>query len=165
MTEMQKQFKKIISDIEENLKNKEDIEYVKNQIYNMYNIFLDEFDKLEARSTEKMESILIRYKVLEDRMSEIENSIDKIENDIYINESQYYDFDITCPYCDTEFSVDCSDGMKDTVVCPECNHTIELEWHDHEHDGGCGSHGCHECGEDCNHSSEDVADNDDDDDM
>ena len=65
---MQKQFKKIISDIEQNLHNKEDIEYVKNQIYNMYHIFLDEFDKLEAKSTERMDSILIRYKVLEDRM-------------------------------------------------------------------------------------------------
>ena len=152
MTEMQKQFKKIISDIEENLKNKEDVEYVKNQIYNLYNSFLNEFDELETKSTEKIESILVRYKVLEDRMSEIENSIDKIERDIYINESQEYDFNITCPYCDTEFSVDCSDGPKDTVVCPECNHTIELEWNDHEHEGGHCSHGCHECEEDCNHN-------------
>ena len=35
MSDLQKSLKKIISDIEHNLKNKEDLEYVKTQIYNM----------------------------------------------------------------------------------------------------------------------------------
>ncbi len=161
MSDFQKKIKKIVSDIEKNLKNKEDLEYVKNQIYNMYGLFMDELDELEARSTSKMESILIRYKALEDRMSDIENSIDKIENDIYIKENEEYDFDITCPYCDTEFSVDCSNGLQDRVVCPECNNTIELDWNDHEHDG-C-SHGCNECEEGCNHDSYEEQQNEEDD--
>ena len=155
MSDLQKKFKKIIADIEQNLKNKEDIEYVKTQIYTIYNIFLDEFEKLEAKSTEKMESILIRYKVLEDRMSDIEDSIDKIESDIYINQNEEYDFDITCPYCDAEFSVDYSEELGDTVICPECNQTIELDWNDHNN--GC-SHGCHDCGEDCRDNQNETDD-------
>ena len=158
MSDLQKKFKKVISDIEQNLKNKEDLEYVKTQIYNIYNIFLDEFDRLEENSTKKIDNIVARYKILEDRMNEIEDSISKIESDIYINENEEYSFDITCPYCDTEFSVDCSEELQKNVICPECNETIELDWND-EHDE-C-SHDCHECGGECDHNH-DEKDNEDD---
>lgn len=151
MSDLQKKLKKIISDIEQNLSNKEDLEYVKTQIYNIYTIFLDEFEELESKCNEKVENILIKCKVLDDRMSEIEDTIDKIENDIYIKENEEYDFDITCPYCDTEFSIDLSNGISDSVVCPECNNTIELDWNEHE--DGC-SHGCHDCGGHCDHHHE-----------
>lgn len=158
MSDLQEKLNKVISDIEKNLKNKEDFEYVKTQIYNIYTIFLDEFDELESKCNEKMENILIKCKVLDDRMNEIEDSIEKIESDIYIKENEEYDFDITCPYCDTEFSIDFSEGPKNSVICPECNNTIELDWNDgHE---GC-SHECHGCGGECGHEH----DEDDEDDM
>lgn len=159
MSDLQKKIKKIISDIEENIQNKDDLEYIKNQICNIYNIFMDELDTLEDKSTKKMESLLIRYKVLEDRMSDIEKSIDKIETDIYINDDDNndYTFDITCPYCDTEFSVDYSDELKRSVICPECNNTIELDWNDNE---GC-SHGCCGCNEDCSEKQKDEDKEDD----
>ena len=115
MSDLQNKLDKVISDIEKRLTNKEDFEYVKTQIYNIYTIFLDEFDKLEAKCNEKMEDIAVRCKVLDDRMSEIEDSIDKIESDIYIKENEEFDFDVTCPYCDTEFSVDFSEGPKEIV--------------------------------------------------
>lgn len=159
MSDLQKKLKKVISDIEKNLKNKEDLEYVKTQIYNIYTIFLDEFEELESKCNEKVENILIKCKVLDDRMSEIEDSIDKIESDIYINENEEYDFDITCPYCDTEFSIDFSNGPQNVVICPECNNTIELDWN--EHDDDC-SHGCHDCGGGCNHHHNEDEENDDD---
>lgn len=157
MSDLQKKLKKIISEIEGNLKNKEDLEYVKTQIYNIYTIFLDEFEKLESKCDEKVESILIRCKVLDDRMSEIEDSIDKIESDIYITVNEEYDFDITCPYCDTEFSIDFSNGPQSVVKCPECDNTIELDWN--EHDDDC-SGDCQGCNGGCDHHHEE--DNDDD---
>ena len=46
MSDLQNKLDKVISDIEKRLTNKEDFEYVKTQIYNIYTIFLDEFDKL-----------------------------------------------------------------------------------------------------------------------
>ena len=106
MSDLQKSVSKIISEVEKNLKNKEDIEYVKKQIYNIYNIFIEEFEKLEEKTNDRMESLLIRYKTIEDRMSEIEDAVDKIESDIYIKENEDYEFDITCPYCESEFAVD-----------------------------------------------------------
>lgn len=156
MSDLQKNLKKVISDIEQNLKNKEDIEYVITQIYNIYNMFLDEFDKIEEKTSKRMDSILSRYKILEERMNEIEDSIDKIQSDIYINENEEFTFDIVCPYCDTEFSVDCSDELQKNVKCPECNKTIELDWNEEEHDS-C-SHDCHECGGHCNHEEDNEDD-------
>ena len=84
MSDLQKKLNKIVSDIEKNLKNKEDFEYVKTQIYNIYTVFLDEFDEIEAKYSEKMENIVLKCKVLDDRMNEIESSIEKIESDIYV---------------------------------------------------------------------------------
>jgi chaperonin cofactor prefoldin len=161
MSDLQNKLDKVISDIEKRLTNKEDFEYVKTQIYNIYTIFLDEFDKLEAKCNEKMEDIAVRCKVLDDRMSEIEESIQKIESDIYIKENEEFDFDVICPYCDAEFSVDFSEGPKDSIVCPECENTIELDWNDeHDHEG-CSGH-CHDCGDDCCGHDHDEEDEDDD---
>ena len=159
MSDLQKKLNKVMSEIEKNLKNKEDLEYVKTQIYNIYTIFLDEFDKLESKCNEKMEDIAVRCKVLDDRMSEIEDSIQKIESDIYIKENEEFDFDVICPYCDTEFSVDFSEGPKHNVICPECNNVIELDWND-EHEG-C-SHDCHGCGGECGHNHDEDEENEDD---
>ena len=106
MSDLQKKLNKVISDIEKNLKNKEDLEYVKTQIYNIYTIFLDEFDEIESKYNERMENILIKCKVLDDRMNEIEDSIEKIESDIYVKVNEEFDFDVICPYCDAEFSVE-----------------------------------------------------------
>ena len=159
MSELQKKLNKIISDIEKNLKNKEDLEYVKTQIYNIYTAFLDEFDKIESKYNEKIENILIKCKVLDDRMNEIEDSIDKIESDIYVKVNEEYDFDVICPYCDTEFSVDFSEGPKEKIICPECNNVVELDWNDDEHEECSGS--CHQCDGDCGHHH-DEEDNEDD---
>ena len=40
MSDLQKSLKKVIADIEHNLKNKEDLEYVKSQIYNILILWL-----------------------------------------------------------------------------------------------------------------------------
>ena len=156
MSDLDKKFKTIISNIEKNLKNQEDINYVKEQIYNMYTIFLDEFEQLQTECNEKVDQMTLKCKILDDRMSEIEDSVDRIQKDIYISDNEDYDLDINCPYCDTEFSVDFSEGTRNSVICPECNNTIELDWNESEHDG-C-SHGCHECGGDCGHHHDDEED-------
>lgn len=156
MLELQKNFKKIMSDIEKNLKDKDDLEYVKTQIYKVYTMFLDEFDKLEESSMQKIDSIAARYAGLDTRMSELEETLDKIEKDIYVGDEEY-DLDIVCPYCNAEFTIDESDEQKENVICPECHNVIELDWNDETHE--CG-HDCHDCEHDCN--SNDITDEDED---
>ena len=154
MTELQKKFKKILADLEKNLKNKEDLEYVKTEIFKIYTMFLDEFDKLEQTTSEKLDNITAKYSALEEKMAQIDESITKIEKDIYIGEE--YDLEIVCPYCHYEFMIDESQGKRESILCPECNNVIDLDWNEEE---DCG-HDCHECHHDCDHD-----DNDDDEDM
>lgn len=156
MSELQEKLKKIMLDIEKNIKNEKELEYVKTQIYNIYNLFLDEFEKIEEKYSSRMDSVFARCQIMEDRMKEVEDSINKIQTDIYVNdEEEDFSFDIECPYCNAEFTVDCSDELRDTVTCPECNNVIELDWNE---DDDC-SHGCHGCGESCEgHHHEDEDD-------
>jgi len=58
MANMNTKFKKILKDLEINLKNKEDLEYVKTQIFEMYNMFFEELSKLEEIATTKTSKIL-----------------------------------------------------------------------------------------------------------
>ena len=46
MANLKKKFNAIIADLEKNIKNKEDLEYIKSQVYNISLLFLDEIDRL-----------------------------------------------------------------------------------------------------------------------
>ncbi len=146
-------FKKILADLEENIQNKEDLEYIKTQMFNLYNLFFDEMNKIEEMVATRMETIAGTQAIMQEKVESIENKVKSMEKELYIDED--CDFSITCPYCNNEFVVD-SDELKDEVECPECNNVIELDWGDE-----CNEHnGC--CGDDCSHCHND---NDDDEDM
>lgn len=153
MEELQKKVKQILSDLESNLKDKEDIEYAKNKVFELYSSFADEIEKIEETCVKKVDSMAARYSVLETRMAEIESVLNKIEKDIYIGEEEY-DLDIVCPYCEAEFTIDSSDEKKESIICPECNHEIELDWNEE-----------HECGHDCHHCDHDCSEEENEDDM
>ena len=143
MADLQKKIKSIIDNLDNNLKNKEDLEYVKAQIYKLTTIFQDELDRISEANLSKIDSLAARYSEVDSRISKMESSIKNIEKDIYIAEE--YDFEITCPYCDYVFEADFTDGVKKEVICPECNNIIELDWNDEE---GC-SGGCESCSSNC----------------
>ena len=47
MSNIKKRFNEIIADLDKNIKNKEDLEYIKSQVYNIALLFLDEIDNLQ----------------------------------------------------------------------------------------------------------------------
>ena len=149
MSNLNGKFKKILKDLEENIQNKEDLEYIKVQIFNLYNLFFDEISKIEENTTERMTAIAGAQAILQEKVENLENQLKSMEKELYLDEE--CDFSITCPYCNNEFIVDC-DELKDEVECPECNNIIELDWGDdcEGHDGCCGSDCSH-----CNHEQED----------
>ena len=96
----------------------------------------------------KLDLILQNQKEFENRMTKLEESIKRIESDIYIDDE--CDFEITCPYCNHEFMVDMDEERKE-VTCPECNNIIELDLTGDLDDetfmcGPEGCSGCHGCG-------------------
>ncbi len=143
MADLQSSLKNILNDLNENIKNKDDLEYIKTQIYKLTTVFQDELDRIAENNMNKIDSLVARYNQVDERISKMEKSIKNIEKDIYIEDE--YDFQITCPYCDYVFEADFTDGVKKEVKCPECCNTIELDWND---EGSCRG-GCAGCSSNC----------------
>lgn len=161
MANLKKKFNEILQDMEKNIKNKEDLEYIKSQVYNISLLFLDEIDKLAELNLGRINVMIDREKELSKRISAMEKVIKNIEQEMFI--STDCDFEILCPYCNAEFVEDFTDGMKHEVRCPECDNVIELDWH--EEGCSCG----HECNGECECNKQDGEepkdDESDDDDM
>lgn len=144
MSNLQEKFNKIIEDLNQNIENKNDLEYIKTQIYNISMLFIDELDKISELNMDKMNRLIARHKELNNKMKQIENKMKQIEEDIYLDsEEDELGFEIICPYCNTEFEVDMNDEIKSEIKCPECNNVIELDWNQEE--DGCNGH-CDSCG-------------------
>lgn len=151
MADLKKKFKAILEDLENNIKNKEDLEYIKSQVYNISLIFLDEIDKIAEVNLGRMNVMLEREKELAKKISKMEKIITNIEREVFV--SPECDFEIICPYCNAEFVEDLTKGIEDDVKCPECGNIIELDWHDEDE---CSFHHCNgEC-EDCMEDEEEY---------
>jgi len=149
MSNLNVKFKKILDDLEQNIKNKEDLEYIKVQIFNLYNMFFDEVNRIEEMTATRMEAVAVAQATLQEKVEKLENEVKSMEKELFIDEES--DFSITCPYCNNEFIIECEE-LKDEIECPECNNIIELDWGD-----GC-SCGDDECAHDCSHCHHDEDD-------
>lgn len=146
MSNLKKKLNAIIGDLDKNIKNKEDLDYIKSQIYNISLLFLDEMDKLAEMNLNRINVMAEREKELGHKLSKLERMINNIEKEVFV--SPECDFEIICPYCNAEFVEDLSDGTENEVKCPECGNTIEIDWHEED---GC-EHGCGgECEGNCEH--------------
>lgn len=160
MALLKNEYKSFLDDLEKNIKNKEDLEYIKERFTSFMDGFLNQMNDVMDYKEEKLEQLENSQKDLYERMSKMQQIIDNIEKDIYSEDG--FDFEIVCPYCNTEFIIDI-DENKTEIQCPECNNTIELDWTgDIEDDGedechgSC--HGCHGCQEDDDDENEDDED-------
>lgn len=138
MSNLNGKFKKILKELEENIQDKESLEFVKIQMFNLYNIFFEELEKTDEINNKKILAILSTQQEMLEKINALEVGIRGIEKDIYCDDED--EFEVVCPYCNSEFEID---ELKDEVICPECNNTIELDW-SHSCDGHhCD--GCHDC--------------------
>ena len=145
MARIKEEYKSFLNDMEKNLKNKEDWEYVKIRFSMFVDKVIDEMDAILEYKEQKMNSIEEKQKQIDDKMNKMQQIIDNIENDIYSEDG--FDFEIICPYCDNQFVIDV-DENKTEVECPVCNNIIELDWSgDVEDDMDCEQDcsGCHGC--------------------
>lgn len=159
MANLKKRFKEILEDLDKNIKNKEDLEYIKTQVYNISLLFLDEMDKIAELNLGKLNVMLEREKELARKITNMEKIISNIEKQVFISEES--DYEIVCPYCNALFITDMSKLENEEIKCPECGNNIELDWEEECCGHDCGGH-CGEC-EDCN-GEEGLDDYDDDED-
>lgn len=144
MSNLNSKFKKSLKEIEEKIEDKESLEFIKLKLFDLYNMFFEELEKQEEVTNRKTLEVLNLQQEMLERIGALEMGIRGIEKDIYCDEED--EFEVVCPYCNHEFSVE---ELKDEVTCPECKNIIELDWHSCEHD-------CDEC-----HSYDHEEDNED----
>lgn len=146
MALLKNEYKSFLDDIEKNIKNKEDLEYVKKRFASFADVMLSQIDYIIEYKKEEIENLEKNQQQIEEKMSKMQSVIDNIEKDIYAEDG--FDFEIICPYCNYEFIIDV-DENKTEIQCPECNNTIELDWTgdlDDDESGCLGDcHGCHGC--------------------
>lgn len=161
MASLSKSYNQIISEIEGKIKNPQELAFIKGKISELTLVFMDTIDRL-VESSEKQERI-------EQTINQIQKSLKRIEEDIYINDDEEagaygeefigdqmhdndenYEFEIVCPYCNYEFITGEETNQKDEISCPNCHNIIELDWEEHC-DGEC-SH----CKEHCYNEDDEL---------
>ena len=156
MSVLKDEYQKFLDDIEKNIKDPDDLLYIKQRMSAFLNIVLAQMDYIIDYKEEKMAKLEQTQKELDGKLNKMQQIIDNIEKDIYSEDG--FDFEIVCPYCNYEFVIDV-DENKTEIECPECQNIIELDWSgnpDDDVDNGCNGncHGCDGC--------DDQEDNEDD---
>ena len=156
MSNFNTEFKNILKRIDDSIEDKETLEKVNVEIFNLYNLFFDEITSLEQTLNDKMVAIAETQLGMQEKLNNIDKALKNIEKDIY-DEEEYdneedYDVEVKCPYCNATFKTQMSELEAPEIICPECSNTIELDWGE---DDGCDCGGCHGCGHDHHHDDED----------
>ena len=149
MGKLKNEYKSFLDDIEKSIKNKDDLEYIKQRFASFSEVVLNEMDYIMSYKEEDIKKLENRQNQIANQMAQMQQVIDNIERDIYSEDG--FDFEIICPYCNYEFIIDV-DEEKTEIECPECRNIIELDWSGNVEDDqqGCSGncHGCHDCDED-----------------
>ena len=163
MSVLSDNYKRILTEIETNITNPEEREFVKEKISELSISFMEAIENIDSKTDERLKLIEEKQKQIENKMYHVESVVNEIESDIYEeDDNDNYDFEIVCPYCNNEFFTEIIE--KNEIKCPNCNNIIELDWNEEEEnecEGHCCS--CHGCGfEDDNKGISNIEENEDD---
>ncbi len=160
MSNLSKEYDRILSEIEQVISNEEEKKIVKEKVSEISMLFINTMDNMSNIIDNKLKEMEEKQNNLDNKLNKIQSTVNEIESDIYEEELGEYDFEIVCPYCNNEFVTDLSlmNEEKTEIKCPECNNIIELDWNDDEESDCCSGHcgSCHGCGDDeCEEENED----------
>ena len=150
MTLLKSEYKSFLDDIEKNIKNKQDLEYIKGRFAVFVDAVIEQMENIMNYKEEKLNQLEDKQKEIDKKMEKMQQIINHIEEDIYAEDG--FDFEIVCPYCNYEFIIDLDENRTE-IECPECKNIIELDWSgnvDNEGQTGCSGHcgGCSGCSSD-----------------
>lgn len=145
MSEINGKYKQIMKDLEEHIKDPEELEFVKNEFSELSMLFIDMLDRVTKLTDMKVQEIETRQQEIITKINNVQEIVDGIESDIYEDDDydSNYEFEIVCPYCNHEFTADIEEENNEEIECPECHNTIELDWNGEE--DGCSDDCCSHC--------------------
>ena len=98
MSEMNGKYKQIMQEIEENVKDPETLEFIKEKFAEMSMLFVDMLDRVTKLTDNKVQEIEEKQMEILNRINSVQSAVDGIEKDIY-EDDENYEFEIVCPYC------------------------------------------------------------------
>ena len=147
MADINKMYKDLINDLDKNIKDENELKNIKEKMFDIMTYFLD--------SSKSIINIKDRQEKLDKNIKKLQKRIERIEEDIYIEDYDEYDgdrmhdndyeFEIRCPYCDEDFIISSESKSSSEIECPHCHNVIELDWNEESECDGC----CSKCKEQC----------------
>ena len=135
-----------VSELSKNINNTDDKLYVLEKTNELIDIVLKETEKIMNYKEDRINEILKKQEEEEKKLELLKEKIDMVYEDIY--EESDDNFEITCPYCGTEFEEIIDEVSDEVIICPECGNQIELDWDGNPNDDEKGCSGnCGNCGE------------------
>ena len=125
MQDIKSEYKSFLDDIEKNIKNKEDLIYIRQRFASFLEVVLDELDNIADYRRDEVDEMARKQAEIETKLMKMENTVGNLVKELY--EEEGFDFEIVCPYCNYEFIVDIDETKKE-IGCPECKNMIELDW-------------------------------------
>lgn len=125
INELRDEMKKFISDVNQNIKNPEDLHYILVRTEKLFDEIIKQVEDIVKYKQKEINAIQKKQDEQDDKMEQIEEKMKQMSMDIY--EEEFGEFEITCPYCNCRFIADIDETNKE-INCPECNNTIELDW-------------------------------------
>lgn len=128
MSDLEKQYNKIVETFEKNVSDEKQVKKVKKQLDKLIDIAIEDFSNVLDNYDEKMNLLEKQSRNNEERIKVLEEKLKLFEKMIEMDD---YDFFITCPYCGFEFQTDYDEEVTE-ICCPECNQTFDIDWEDSE---------------------------------
>lgn len=128
MSDLEKQYNKIVETFEKNVSDEKQVKKVKKQLDKLIDIAIEDFSNVLDNYDEKMNLLEKQSRNNEERIKVLEEKLKLFEKMIEMDD---YDFFITCPYCGFEFQTDYDEEITE-ICCPECNQTFDIDWEDSE---------------------------------
>ena len=82
MGTLKSEYKSFLDDIEKNIKNKEDLEYIKKRFSNFLDIMLDQMDYISEYKKEQIDALEKNQKEMQEKINKMQEVLDNIEKDI-----------------------------------------------------------------------------------
>lgn len=134
MSELSKKYSEILKEIDQNITDEKQNQYVKNKISEISIIFIDIIDRMSEMLEQRMSEIEKSQTNIESRLQGVQSLVDAIEEDVFDDNS---DIEITCPYCNNDFIAEFNEDQNNEIECPECHNIVELDINaDYDEDNG-----------------------------
>ena len=148
LDDLKKELLKFIKDINNNIKDEEDLLYITKRLDQLVDGILKQTEKILDYKEKELSSIINIQEIQNFKLQELQNRVDNLCEDIYEDDIED-EFQISCPYCGSEFNAYVDDEVLE-ISCPECSNRIELDWSgnledEQSNNSGC-SGSCSQCG-------------------